>query len=182
MQGAARGFSPAKPNTSTRLHLVRDANTGACHLTEGQAHNWGRRFLLRPSSRSHSAPNSPPSATPLPTRCAAAAYRCACAPRTPDRRQRVRYQPENAQRPLRLRHRRPAPPRTTTCRRRVARGAQWTDLDRCDSSGARATPQAPVPRLVLCAATLAAGAGIRQPSGLPLIHGDRGEETRFDGR
>ncbi len=81
------------------------------------------RPLLHPSRH---ASRATPRVLPDPRRNAllAAPRRHLTAPtrrRPTDRRQRVRHKPEDAQRPLRIRNRRPTPTRTTTPRHRVAR-------------------------------------------------------------
>jgi hypothetical protein len=125
----AREFDFIIPgDLSGAQHGVRDPHTGACHFTDSQARSWGRRLLhpgrregraapgVRPDPRRNTLRAAPRRHIPAPTR------------RGPtDRRGRVRDQPEDAQRPLRLRHRRPAArngPRSAEVEWRAARAAQ----------------------------------------------------------
>jgi hypothetical protein len=100
-------------NLTGAEHGIREPSTGACHLSNGQARSWGARFFTPGRQESRAAPRARPDhwrdalrASPwrhLPT-----------APRrgSSNRRQRARNQPEDAQRALRIRHRR-SPPRRT---------------------------------------------------------------------
>ena len=114
-------------NLTNARHGVREAETGACHLSKSQAKIWGARLLHASGASRRAAPGV--RAHPWRHPVCAAPRRHLAAPthRGPtNRRQRVRHQPEDAQRPLLIPDRGPAPTRTTTRRRRVARRTRRT--------------------------------------------------------
>jgi hypothetical protein len=63
-------------------HGVRDPRTGACHFSENQARAWGERFFTPAVEKATEQPELFAILGATPTPCAAAASRCACAPRT----------------------------------------------------------------------------------------------------
>ena len=63
-------------------HGTRDPRTGACHFSENQARAWGERFFTPAVEKAAEQPGFFAILGAIPTRCAAAASPCACAPRT----------------------------------------------------------------------------------------------------
>ena len=69
-------------NLTGASYGIREAETGACHLSRSQAKGWGRAASRQRYEQSPSAQSSRASSAPPPTPYAAAVSRYACAPRT----------------------------------------------------------------------------------------------------
>ncbi len=118
-------------------HGIRDPRTDACHFSDSQARFLGRALLRSSGQESRATLRVRPDTRRNPLRTAPRRHLSTSACRGPaNRGQRVRHQSQNAQRPLRLRHRRPAASRPQIGRCRVARSASSTG----EPSFARASP------------------------------------------